>query len=173
MTYLLHWYSKNCQQTVAHLHIQQLQSNSITPHFYLCFWYLLTPQEIIFSSCMLHCVHQLVSDCVHLLFAAEQDVYSRFSEPFYFLFCFEWSRTLKSWAWKLKSELKLNIKLYKAEWSCRFGEWFYVSWSLRASPLHIVFTWSLIDLYWKNIHYSHFEYDMKHLLNNSKLKFML
>lgn len=81
--------------TVAYLHYQQIQSNTIIhlelclcpvfTLFLLCFWSPPTPERniLVFSRWMLHYVDQLVSDCVCLPFDVEQVVFSRLSELFH------------------------------------------------------------------------------------------
>ncbi len=82
---------------------------------------------------MLHYVHQLVANCVFLLFGGVQVVYSRLLELFHWKqlpaaaenACWEqweWTKTVRLWVGQL-NELKLAVKLRKVKGSCRF-KWY-------------------------------------------------
>ncbi len=72
---------------------------------------------------MLHYAQKLVSDCGHLLFAAEQVVYSGFLQlsENSAMKALRVNQNSKVVAGQIKSELKLTIKLRKANRSCRFS----------------------------------------------------
>lgn len=78
--------------TVAYLHFQQIQSNTIIhldlrlcrvfTLFLLCFWSPPTPERniLVFSRWMLHYVDQLVSDCVYLYVWVKSMLYQYVTE---------------------------------------------------------------------------------------------
>ncbi len=69
---------------------------------------------------MFHYGHQLVTNYVCLLFGAGQVAFSRFLELKMTLWerweRWEWTRAVNLYDRKLNNELKLTIKLHKAEW---------------------------------------------------------
>lgn len=81
---------------------------------------------------MYHSVHRLVSNCVCLLFCAEQVVYSESFRAISLktaVWCskknitiehWQWIVAVRLWAGLLNNELKKTIVVCKAGWTCRF-----------------------------------------------------